>query len=249
MTDLRDSRHPGAPTHTWQGAKAASLRRGQPPAPLAAGDRLTRAEFERRYAAMPQLKQAELIEGVVFVPSPVHYSHGRPHGLILGWLAGYCAATPGVECADNASVRLDAQNEFQPDALLRLVTAAGGQSRISADDFVEGAPELVVEIAVSSASYDLHDKLPVYQRTGVREYLVWQVEEQQFDWFVLREGRYAILPADAQGIAASRVFPGLRLHIAALLAGDLAAVLAELQAGLATSAHAAFVEQITGESR
>ena len=42
--------------------------------PLENGDRLTRAEFERRYAAMPRLKKAELIEGIVYVPSPVRYS-------------------------------------------------------------------------------------------------------------------------------------------------------------------------------
>lgn len=178
------------------------------------------------------------------MPSPVHYSHGRPHGMILGWLANYCAATPGVEFADNATVRLDAENEFQPDALLRLVTAAGGQSRISEDDYVVGAPELVIEIAVSSVSYDLYDKLPVYRRSGVREYLVWQIEDRQFDWFVWQEGRYMTLAADTGGIAESQVFPGLRLHIAALLAGDLTKVLAELQAGLGAERHAAFVQQI-----
>jgi Uma2 family endonuclease len=211
---------------------------------LEPGDRLTRSEFERRYAALPHVKKAELIEGVVFMPSPVHYSHGRPHGMMLGWLANYCAATPGVEFADNATVRLDAENEFQPDALLRLVTAAGGQSWISEDDYVVGAPELVVEIAVSSASYDLHDKLPVYRRTGVREYVVWQIDDQQLDWFVLEDGRYVTLAANEQGVAESHFFPGLRLHIAALMAGDLATVLIELQAGLATNAHVAFKKKM-----
>jgi Uma2 family endonuclease len=227
------------PRHTWRRAVRPDRATAAIP-PLQPGDRLTRAEFERRYAAVPQVKKAELIEGVVFMPSPVHYSHGKPHGMMIGWLANYCAGTAGVEFADNATVRLDAENEFQPDALLRIVTEAGGQSHISPDDYVEGAPELVVEIAVSSASYDLYDKLPVYRRTGVQEYLVWQINDQQFDWFVLEEGRYVTLPADPQGIARSRLFPGLWLDIAALMAGDLATVLAELQTGLASAEHAAF---------
>lgn len=226
--------------HTWKRETDNATSAGAPPL-LQSGDRLTRAEFERRYAAMPERRKAELIEGIVYMPSPVHYSHGKPHAMVMTWLGTYCATTPGVEFADNVSVRLDADNEFQPDALLRI---AGGQSRISADDYVEGAPELIVEIALSSASYDLHAKLPVYRRAGVQEYLVWQVTEQQFDWLVLEEGRYLTLAADTQGVAQSRLFPGLRLHVAALLAGDLATVLTELHAGMATEAHAAFVQQL-----
>ncbi len=244
MTQVTVDQHRATAPHTWP-RSTDYVRRSQRVHPqLAAGDRLTRAEFERRYRAAPRIKKAELIEGIVFMPSPVHYSHGRPHAMLLGWLANYVASTPGVELADNATVRLDAENEFQPDALLRLVAALGGQSWISTDDYVVGAPELIVEIAVSSVSYELHDKLPVYRRTGVREYLVWQIEEQQFDWFVLEEGRYVTQAANAEGVAESRIFPGLRLHIAALMAGDLAAVLAELQAGLATAAHAAFLQRI-----
>ena len=161
---------------------------GARPLPLANGDRLTRQEFERRYAARPDLKKAELIEGVVYMPSPVHFAaHAEPHGVVLAWLVTYCALTPGVRVADNATVRLDLDNEPQPDALLRIEPAAGGRSRLSADDYVEGAPELIVEIAASSASYDLHDKMRAYRRNGVPEYLVWRVYENQFDWFVLAD--------------------------------------------------------------
>ena len=136
--------------------------------PLEGGDRLTRAEFERRYEAMPHIKKAELIEGVVFMPSPVHYSsHSKPHAYIIGWLAFYCSSTPNVDLGDNATVRLDMDNEVQPDALLRLDAAQGGTSHLSDDDYLEGPPELIVEIAASSASYDLHDKLNVYRRNGL----------------------------------------------------------------------------------
>ena len=206
------------------------------------GDHLTRQEFERRYTAMPQLKKAELIEGVVYVASPLHFrSHGQPHADIIGWLAFYKAATPGVELADNATVRLDADNEPQPDALLRL--EQDGQSNISEDDYVEGAPELIVEIAASSATYDLHEKKVVYRRNQVQEYLVWQVYDQKLSWFCLNAGEYILLQPDANGFLCSQVFPGLWLNPSALLAGDLATVLAGLQQGLATPAHQTFVQQ------
>lgn len=199
--------------------------------PLENGDRLSRYEFERRYYTMHQVK-AELIEGIVYMPSPLRFrSHGKPHAYVITWLGFYQASTPGVELGDNPTVRLDADNEPQPDALLRI---EGGQSVISQDDYVEGAPELIVEIAASSASIDLHDKLSVYRRNQVQEYLVWRVYENQFDWFVLREGEYIQLEANAEGIMCSQIFPGLWLDKVALLSGNLARVLEVLQQGLST---------------
>jgi Uma2 family endonuclease len=202
--------------------------------PLESGDKLTRAEFERRYDAMPNLKKAELIEGVVYLASPLRIkSHGEPHALIMTWLGVYKAATLGVGFADNSTVRLDADNEPQPDALLRIEN--GGQSRISEDDYVEGAPELIVEIAASTASYDLHEKLKVYRRNQVQEYLVWRVYDNAFDWFKLDEGQYIKLEGDAEGIIRSQFFPGLWLDKSALLSGNLAKVLEVLQLGLKTA--------------
>ena len=178
--------------------------------PLEPGDRLTRSEFEHRYSAMPQLKKAELIEGKVFMASPVRIvSHGRPHALVMTWLGTYYAATPGVDMGDNATIRLDANNEPQPDGLLRLEPEVGGTSYISEDGYVEGAPELIVEVATSSGSYDLDEKLQVYRRNGVQEYLVWQVNDQQVDWFSLQEGQYVALKPEADETIRSRVFPGL----------------------------------------
>ncbi len=212
--------------------------------PLENGDRLTRREFERRYNAMPRVKQAELIEGVVRMPSPVSVSHSESQGHVIAWLGAYCAAARGVRVADNATVRLDVDNEVQPDALLRLEPEAGGHSRISADDYVQGAPELIVEIASSSAAYDMHDKLNVYRRNGVQEYAVWQVLDERLDWFRLDEGRYVPVEPGPDGVIRSQVFPGLCLAVELLLDGDLAGVLAELQKGLATPEHAAFVERL-----
>jgi Uma2 family endonuclease len=213
--------------------------------PLENGDRLTRDEFERRYAAMPHIKKAELIEGVVYVASPVRIKrHANPHGKIITWLGVYEAATPGVMLGDNPTVRLDLDNEPQPDALLRLERACGGQSRISEDDYIEGAPELIVEIAASSASYDLHDKLRAYRRNGVQEYLVWLVQERQFRWYVLQEGDYRPQAPQASGLLSSQVFPGLQLAVEALLSGEMQQVLTVLQRGIDSEAHQAFVSQL-----
>ncbi|WP_249068288.1 Uma2 family endonuclease [Argonema antarcticum] len=213
--------------------------------PLESGDRLTRPEFERRYHTMPNLKKAELIEGVVYVASPLRFaSHAEPHSLIITWLGVYRAATPGVRLGDNATVRLDADNEPQPDALLRLEPEAGGKSRITEDDYVEGAPELIVEVAASTAAYDLNDKLKVYRRNEVQEYLVWQRYENRLDWFSLREGVYVPFTADETRIIRSQVFPGLWLAVSALLNGDLATVLAQLQKGLATAEHEEFCDRL-----
>jgi hypothetical protein len=215
--------------------------------PLEQGDRLTRPEFERRYQAMPHVKKAELLEGVVYMPSPVRATkHGIPHAHFIGWLDVYAAATPGVIPADNSTVRLDLDNEAQPDGMLLIDSACGGQAKISTDDYIEGAPELAGEIAASSVSYDLHVKLNVYRRSGVREYVVWRVLDGELDWFVLRDGQFARLAPDANGIYRSEVFPGLWLDAQALLRGDLVQVLAVLQQGLASPEHAALVAKLQG---
>lgn len=213
---------------------------------LESGDRLSRTEFERRYAQAPHLK-AELIEGVVYVASPVRAKqHGKPHGFIMTWLGTYMAATPGVDLEDNVTVRLDLDNEPQPDALLRIEPEAGGGSRITEDDYIEGAPELVVEVAASSASVDLNAKLNAYRRNGVKEYLVWQIYENQIRWFQLQDSEYVELEPE-NGVIKSQVFPGLWLAIASLQQGDIAAVLSNLQIGLSSPEHQEFRSRL--ESR
>lgn len=209
------------------------------------GDRLTRAEFERRYRAMPDVR-AELVEGVVYVmASPVRASrHGEPHADLITMLGIYRIATPGVRLADNATVRLDLDNEPQPDVLLFVDPGRGGQARVSGDDYIEGAPELVAEVASSSVSLDLGDKMNAYRRNGVREYLVWRVLDGAIDWFALDEGRYGPVAPGGDGLHRSVAFPGLWLDLRALVAGDLAAAVAALNRGLASPEHAAFVDRL-----
>ncbi|MEJ5249786.1 MAG: Uma2 family endonuclease [Caldilinea sp.] len=213
--------------------------------PLMAGDRLSRAEFERRYRCQPHIKKAELIEGVVYTPSPVTFAgHADPHHRLVTWTGVYLAATPGVQGGDNATVRLDNLNEVQPDILLRLEPALGGRSRIDEDDFIAGAPELIIEVAATSANYDMHDKKRAYARSGVAEYLVVLTWEKAVHWFVLRAGEYVELTPGEDGVLRSEIFPGLWLDVAALWRQDLPGLLAMLQQGLQSEAHAAFVERL-----
>ena len=212
---------------------------------LANGDRLTRDEFERRYTAMTDVKKAELIEGLVHMPTPVSLEHhGSPHCDLITWLGLYRSATPGVVEGDNSTVRLDLDNELQPDALLMITPEIGGQARLDEDGYLEGAPELAAEVTASSVSYDLHDKLNAYRRNGVREYIVWRVLDRAVDWFMLRGGEYVRQEPDASGLCRSEVFPGLWLDPAALVRQDLAAVLQRLQEGLASQEHAEFVARL-----
>jgi Uma2 family endonuclease len=212
--------------------------------PLEQGDRLTRVEFERRYEAMPELKKAELIEGRVYMPSPVKPPHGRPHARMTTWLGLYEAATPGVASSTNTTVRFDEDNEPQPDVLLAIEPSYGGHSHVDEDGYLSGSPELLVEIASTTVSYDLQDKFHAYRRQGVREYLVWRVRDAEIDWFQLVEGRYVPLPCDASGILKSVVFPGLWLDAAATLNGDLSRVFAVLQDGTTSPEHASFVASL-----
>ena len=210
--------------------------------PLENGDHLTRAEFERRYAAAKHIKKAELIEGVVYMPSPVGMAHSAPHAVIMLWLGTYRVATPGLGFLDNTTVILDRENEVQPDAALYIVQ--GGQTHTEGG-YLHGAPELIVEVAASSASYDLHEKLRVYRRNGVQEYVVQLALERETIWYRLNEGRYDVVPPDSDGIIRSQTFPGLWFHPEHFWGDDPAGLLAALQPGLASPEHAAFVTTLS----
>ena len=227
-----------------QTTTSARSRRSIPE--LQNGDHLSREEFERRYHAMPEVKKAELIEGVVYMPSPVRQKeHSGPHYSFIGWLCYYTSFTAGVNGGDNGTVRLDLDNEPQPDGFLFIDPKCGGQARIDDEGYIAGSPDLVGEISASSASYDLHTKRTVYRRNQVREYIVWRVLDEAIDWFVLRGSQYDKLVPDSAGIIRSEVFPGLWLDVPALLQGDMAKVIAVVQQGLATKEHAAFLERLS----
>jgi len=194
---------------------------------------------------MPDLKKAELIEGVVYMTSAVRYDqHGLPERALSNWLTFYEEATPGIAVVGNTTVRLDLDNEPQPDLLVRLPEHAGGRSHAGPDGYLEGPPELAIEVAASSVSYDLHQKFGAYRRNGVQEYLVHRVDDGEIDWFVLEHGTYVRQQPDAEGILKSRVFPGLWLDVAALLQVDLRALRSTVERGIKDPAHAAFVARL-----
>jgi Uma2 family endonuclease len=213
--------------------------------PLEPGDRLTRDEFERRVNALPESTRAELIDGRVYMPPPAFEEHhGLPHMAVNLVISNYWAATPGIIASDNSSLRLDLCNLPQPDTCLRVSPAHGGRTRRSPEGYIEGAPELIAEIAASSASYDLHEKLDAYRRNGVNEYLVWRTYENKLNWFVLRGSRYQELPARADGVLCSEMFPGLWLDASALLRFELPRLKDVLEQGIRSPEHAAFVSQL-----
>ena len=212
--------------------------------PLENGDRLTREEFHRRYEAMPKNVKAELINGVVYFRTKTTAAHGEANATIVGLLGLYSINLPETDIIIHPTLIFDEKNNPQPDAVLRISEEFGGKSRVNNDDYLEGAPELVVEISSSTASYDLHDKLEIYEQKGVQEYIVWRVLDGQIDWFGLENGKYERLTPNKQRIVESRVFAGLRLNVEAMLENDLKRVLADLQKGLQSKKYQEFVAQL-----
>lgn len=230
---------------TLDAAPAPALPTSQPMAPLSSGDRLVRAEFERRYAAQPEIVKAELVEGVVYVASPTHaQAHSIPHFHLIGWLATYLAATPGVRGADNVMLRLDDDNVVQPDICAWIEHIAQPRAWVGQDDFLNGAPDLIIEIAATSATYDLHDKLQAYRRNRVREYLVVATYDRVARWHRWVDGRYIVVAPEDDGIYRSAALPGLWLAIDRFWAGDLPGLLATAQQGIHTAEHAQFTTDL-----
>ena len=196
---------------------------------LEPGDHLTREEFHRRYCARPDIKRAELIEGVVYVPSPVRFDrHAEKTGAVSLWLGTYALRAPGARFGNDGTIFLDDGNEPRPDVMLWRFEPGG--PHLNDSGYVVGPPQLIVEVAASSVSHDLYEKKEVYRRNGVREYVVWRVLDKAIDWFRLRSGQYVPVAPDSDGLIESEQFPGLRLHVESMLDGDMAAVLAALRA-------------------
>lgn len=209
---------------------------------LTLGDRLTRSEFERRYEVMPNPNKAELVDGCVQIRSMAQWPlRANAVGRLISWSGYYVSFTPFLIGARNATIRIDGNSEVQPDATILVDPAQGGQSIVGADDFIERAPEWLAEVSGASSDLDLHTKLAVYRRNGVRECVVWRVLDQQIDWFSLRSGEFVPLKADGAGILCSEAFPGLWLDAPALIRGDMPRVLEVVQQGLASPEHAAFL--------
>ncbi len=224
-------------------ATGIRLHRGLSPE-LRSGDHFDQKTFHERYEAAPEGLKAELVEGVVIVQAAASTQHAGHHSILTAWLAVYQAATPGTRTLSDATTILGSEDEVQPDAALIIEADLGGQTR-SEGVYLAGPPELVGEVAFTSAAYDLHSKLRVYERAGVREYVVFVLREPRIEWFALKEGRFQPQDPSSDGVFRSAVFPGLWLDQAAALRGDVAQVLETLRRGLADPEHAAFLKRLT----
>lgn len=217
--------------------------RGVAVPPLVAGERLDRATFHARYEAMPPRTRAELIGGVVDMPSPVGSSHSDYVAEVAFWVTSYRKGIPGLAAGCDATFFLDDQAEPQPDVHLRIFPEYGGQTW-DEGKYLAGAPELVIEVAHSSKPKDLGPKFEDYRRTGVLEYLVVTLDPEEVHWFGRRGDRLEPIPPGPDGVGRSEVFPGLWLDPAALFARDLDRLAAILDLGRATPEHAAFVARL-----
>jgi Uma2 family endonuclease len=225
----------------------STLDRTETLAPLMAGQRMRQPEFHARYEATPPGTRAELIGGVVYMPSPARDRHGIVHHLSNVWIGHYRYRTPGLQALDNATTILDELGESQPDVALRIAPSHGGQSS-NVGQYVAGAPELIVEVAASSRPIDLGPKLLDYQRAGVLEHVVFALDPDEVFWHVRRDDRFVRMPPDADGLFRSQCFPGLWLDPQALFADDGLRLVAVLDRGLATPEHAAFVAQLAARA-
>jgi Uma2 family endonuclease len=212
---------------------------------LHSGDHMRQKEFHRIYEQTEDKFKAELIGGIVYVASPLKLPHGKQHVCLAAVFGVYQGNTPGVEAGDSATIIMDEANEPQPDLYLRILPEHGGQSLTTHDEYLAGAPELLAEIAHSSRAIDLHGKKEQYAQAGVLEYIVVNLRDKQLRWFDLaHDDEFA---SDTAGVFRSRVFPGLWIHGASLLARQHRRLMDTLQQGLATPEHAAFVAKLAGQ--
>lgn len=216
--------------------------------PLENGDHLDQQTFHARYEAMPEGCRAELIGGIVHMPSPRKVPHGKAQQLVVRWLGEYAEATPGTDALLNNTQILGPDSEPEPDACLFVLPEYGGQVYADKDEYLNGPPELIVEVSASTESIDLHRKKRDYEKAGVREYVVLALRMQQVFWFVRRRGKYKEVALPPDGVFRSRSFPGLWLDAEALLRNQRPRVLAALRQGLVTPEHAAFVAKLAKQA-
>ena len=216
--------------------------------PLREGERLTRDEFMRRWDAMPDLTRAELIDGIVHMPSPVSIVHGDFHVRLSWWLSSYAAVTRGCAACAAGTWLMSPDSAPQPDLAFRILPEYGGQSTIKGN-YAAGAPELIIEVSHTTSARDAGVKLRLYERCGVREYVIVQPGKKHITWRELVNGKYRDIAPDADGLFRSRVFPGLWLNPSALWNNDLPGLAACVQQGAASGAHADFLHTLAANRR
>jgi Uma2 family endonuclease len=213
------------------------------PRTLVEGQHLDQPTFHALYEAMPPGTRAELIDGVVYMPSPVSLEHGEAHVPVIVWLDYYADVTPGARVLDNATTILGWKSEPQPDGLLRILPEYGGRTW-NDGGFIHGAPELVVEVSKATRYVDLGPKLRDYERAGVLEYVVSAIDPDEIFWFIQENGVLVQCSIGEDGLYRSAEFPGLWLDPQALLEGNRRRLRAVLDLGCSTAQHTGFVAKL-----
>lgn len=227
-------------SHTSAKRSTKPIRNGKLPL-LYDGLRLDRVTFHRLYEASPELKRVQLIEGIVHMPSPMRFvQHANPQTCINGWLFCYVTQTPGVNTGGSATLKIDDENEFEPDGMLFY---DNGQLIIADDGYLEGVPELAVEVTASTFTIDSKEKFRVYEKHGVKEYLLWNTEAGTITWYARHKDKFVPMKSNRAGILKSKIFPGLWLEVAAMREGDMTQVMKTLYEGLASAPHRQYVKR------
>jgi Uma2 family endonuclease len=212
---------------------------------LHSGDHMTREEFHRIYERMPENFKAELIGGIVYVASPMRRPHGTNHLFLSAVVTAYSANTIGVEAGDNTTILLGREDEPQPDLYLRILEEYGGNSKVTKDEYIEGSPEWIAEVAHSSKAIDLNLKKFDYRRNHIQEYVVMSLKERKLRLFDLSADKE--LHPDPDGIYRMRAFPGLWFHGEALFAKNYHLLMNTLAVGMGSPEYVAFVKKLAGQ--
>lgn len=216
-----------------------------PPGPPVNGDCLSVKEFLHRYLPYRRNLKAELINGLVSLSHGVRADlEDLSNSVIQSWIRSYAALTPGTKMDVNTIVILAWDTVPQPNIVLRVLPENGGKSRMTNQDILTDAPELMVDFTTSHQTFDIREKLGAFRRLGVVEYLVWWANDQKLDWYCLEQEKYALNLPDSNGVLTSPSFPGLRLNLSALLNRSSAAVMATLRKSLESPDHAGFVARL-----
>ena len=226
------------------GKRSRSVVSESPP-PLLAGDHLTMEEFRRRYEAAPDMKKAELINGIVYMPPPVFGDHSVPDNIAATCLGLYSVHTIGTEAHNDRTLQLIGHSQVQPDVCLVILPECGGKTFVKKSKELAGSPELVVEVAAASVNYDLFEKKNAYHSNQIQEYTVWQTLDKRLDWFEWTPAEYTRRSPDKRGLLKSKVFPGLWLNASALLQEKYELVIKILEQGLRSPEHASFVARLS----
>ena len=212
--------------------------------PFENGDRMDQPTFHALYETTPPGFKAELVGGVVYMASPVSVNHGRPHRVLTSWIDAYAQHTEGTEWFSDLTIILADSNEPQPDLTLILLPEFGGFTQENDRGFLVGPPELVIEVAVSTAAIDLNAKRHDYYLYGVQEYLVVEVKTQTVHWFKRGKSAFQVLKPAADGSIRSKQFPGLWLNPDAVFERSPKALLETLHLGIASPEHAKFIAKL-----